>query len=110
MRADFPSLSENLRRSHSVPKKMRLSDQHDTGGWEGDVLVALGVVHVVAHAVVDHDADDGQEGKQEEAQETHGKGHQNTGKETEIAQGNAEEPSLRLRIGRPGAGFAAAHS
>ena len=53
----------------------------------------------MAHAVVDHEADDGQEGEQEEAQKTHRKGHQKTGKEAEIAQRDAEELSLCPRMG-----------
>src|ERR1700678_3029648 len=98
MRANFLA-SQKLAAQPQRAEKDETDRQNDTAGWEGDVLIALGVVNPVAHAVVDHDADDGQEGEQEEAQETHGKGHQKTGKKTEISQGNAEEPSLRPRIG-----------
>src|SRR3984885_5307412 len=100
MRADFLA-SRKLAAQPQRGKKDEADRQNDTTGREGDVFVALGVVDLVAHAVVDHDADDGQEGEQEEAQETHRKGHQKAGKEPEIAQGDAEELSLGPRTSLP---------
>src|SRR5271155_837205 len=97
MRAAFLA-SRELAAQPQRAKKEETDRQNNTAGWEGDVLVAIGVIDLVAHAVVDHDADDGQEGEQKEAQETHRKGHQKTGKEPKIAQGDAEELSFRRRI------------
>src|ERR1700760_4640137 len=77
-------------------EKDKAGEQHDTSGREGNVLVAVGVVHVVAHAVVDHQADDGQEGEQEKAQKTHRKRHQNTGDEAQVTQRDAKKLPPRL--------------
>src|SRR6266567_9381507 len=55
--------SGNLAAHPKRAEKDKAGEQHDTSGWEGNVLVAEGVIHVVAHAVVNRQADDGQEGK-----------------------------------------------
>src|SRR5579859_5451543 len=55
--------SENLAAHPKRAEKDKAGEQHHTSGWEGNVPVADGVVHVVTHAVVDHQADDGQKGK-----------------------------------------------
>src|SRR5450631_682491 len=89
--------SGNLAAHPKGAEKNKAGEQHDTRGREGNVLVADGVVHVATHAVRNHQADDSQERKQEEAQETHRKGHQKTGGETQIAQRDAEEFSPCLR-------------
>src|ERR1700685_2660672 len=65
MRADF-LVSRKLASQPQRAKKEQTDRQNDTTGREGDVLVAIGVIDLVARAVVDHDADDGQEGEQEE--------------------------------------------
>src|ERR1700722_12806097 len=85
--------SGNLAAHPKRAEKDQAGEQHDASGREGNVLVAGGVVRVMAHAVVDHQADDGQERKQEETQEPHSKGHENTGDETQVAQRDAEKRS-----------------
>src|ERR1700749_2386275 len=64
-RATQPGLlaSGNLATHPKRAEKEKAGEQHNTSRWEGNVLIAEGVVHVVAHAVVDHEADNRQEGK-----------------------------------------------
>src|ERR1700761_374369 len=78
------------------PKENKAYHQDYAGCRKGDVLVTVGKVRLVPHAVVNRNPDDTQKREQEKAKKTHGESHQDACAQPEVPQWNTENGSLGL--------------